>query len=400
MRLSWCCPCCRRRLCCLCCCCRRLGSRRPATSAGQAGQLGKGGGKLLPLPSVSFVGLALLLPSVSLALPCCCLAFRSLVLQRQPTGRAGGGGAGSWRSACLLPLPCSHSACRPVASSSGSGGGRWSRELEAGRRRLGRSSGPLCWLRPCRQQPLRSPGGAGEVEREPEGGRTWRRHAPQPLPPLSRRSPPPPRACHNRPPRRAPGRGPSRPNGGMCLGTPLAALTPASLHLSLTRSQAAEKSPKAGPNGGKGRPLLAALRGAVSPVLLEAFTLTFLAEWGDRSQIATIGALRGFRACRRRPPHRRRRHRPVRRRHPPSRALPHAARFAPTSCRRLHAAPPSLPAQPWPQPPMCRALVLQRPSVSSPPPVFCRPTERRPGRGGGRVWRDAGRHPGPLHVHR
>ena len=25
-------------------------------------------------------------------------------------------------------------------------------------------------------------------------------------------------------------------------------------------------------------------------VLLEAFTLTFLAEWGDRSQIATIGA--------------------------------------------------------------------------------------------------------------
>lgn len=27
-------------------------------------------------------------------------------------------------------------------------------------------------------------------------------------------------------------------------------------------------------------------------MLLEAFTLTFLAEWGDRSQIATIGAPR------------------------------------------------------------------------------------------------------------
>lgn len=26
-----------------------------------------------------------------------------------------------------------------------------------------------------------------------------------------------------------------------------------------------------------------------SPVFLKAFTLTFLAEWGDRSQIATIG---------------------------------------------------------------------------------------------------------------
>jgi putative Ca2+/H+ antiporter (TMEM165/GDT1 family) len=26
-----------------------------------------------------------------------------------------------------------------------------------------------------------------------------------------------------------------------------------------------------------------------SPVFIKAFTLTFLAEWGDRSQIATIG---------------------------------------------------------------------------------------------------------------
>lgn len=59
--------------------------------------------------------------------------------------------------------------------------------------------------------------------------------------------------------------------------------------------QAAEKSPKAAPAGGKARPLLAALRSAVSPVLLEAFTLTFLAEWGDRSQIATIGET--FGAC-------------------------------------------------------------------------------------------------------
>jgi len=32
-----------------------------------------------------------------------------------------------------------------------------------------------------------------------------------------------------------------------------------------------------------------ALRSLLSPVLLNAFTLTFLAEWGDRSQIATIG---------------------------------------------------------------------------------------------------------------
>ncbi len=30
----------------------------------------------------------------------------------------------------------------------------------------------------------------------------------------------------------------------------------------------------------------------LSPVFVEAFVLTFLAEWGDRSQIATIGATR------------------------------------------------------------------------------------------------------------
>lgn len=35
--------------------------------------------------------------------------------------------------------------------------------------------------------------------------------------------------------------------------------------------------------------IVAGLHAIFSPVLLEAFTLTFLAEWGDRSQIATIG---------------------------------------------------------------------------------------------------------------
>lgn len=35
--------------------------------------------------------------------------------------------------------------------------------------------------------------------------------------------------------------------------------------------------------------LMSIVKTFVSPVLLEAFTLTFLAEWGDRSQIATVG---------------------------------------------------------------------------------------------------------------
>jgi putative Ca2+/H+ antiporter (TMEM165/GDT1 family) len=55
--------------------------------------------------------------------------------------------------------------------------------------------------------------------------------------------------------------------------------------------EAVDKSPKTGGPAANGKnPLLGTLRRFVSPVLLEAFTLTFLAEWGDRSQIATIGA--------------------------------------------------------------------------------------------------------------
>merc|ERR1712037_554812 len=35
-------------------------------------------------------------------------------------------------------------------------------------------------------------------------------------------------------------------------------------------------------------PLLRKIRSVLSPIFLEAFILTFLAEWGDRSQITTI----------------------------------------------------------------------------------------------------------------
>ena len=52
-----------------------------------------------------------------------------------------------------------------------------------------------------------------------------------------------------------------------------------------------------GKRGGKARKANAAtgwrralsLGGILSPVLVETFVITFLAEWGDRSQIATIG---------------------------------------------------------------------------------------------------------------
>lgn len=35
--------------------------------------------------------------------------------------------------------------------------------------------------------------------------------------------------------------------------------------------------------------LVAFLAAVLSPAFLKSFTLTFLGEWGDRSQIATIG---------------------------------------------------------------------------------------------------------------
>lgn len=42
-------------------------------------------------------------------------------------------------------------------------------------------------------------------------------------------------------------------------------------------------------HGRPGASLLQAAQLLLSPVFVEAFVLTFLAEWGDRSQIATIG---------------------------------------------------------------------------------------------------------------
>lgn len=42
------------------------------------------------------------------------------------------------------------------------------------------------------------------------------------------------------------------------------------------------------PESGARRPKSSAVAWVVSPILIQAFTITFLAEWGDRSQIATI----------------------------------------------------------------------------------------------------------------
>lgn len=52
-----------------------------------------------------------------------------------------------------------------------------------------------------------------------------------------------------------------------------------------------DKHKKAEGRKGKGwrKSLTSASGGILSPVFLETFIITFLAEWGDRSQIATIG---------------------------------------------------------------------------------------------------------------
>lgn len=52
-----------------------------------------------------------------------------------------------------------------------------------------------------------------------------------------------------------------------------------------------DKNKKAEGQKGKGwrKTLTSASGGILSPVFLETFIITFLAEWGDRSQIATIG---------------------------------------------------------------------------------------------------------------
>jgi putative Ca2+/H+ antiporter (TMEM165/GDT1 family) len=50
---------------------------------------------------------------------------------------------------------------------------------------------------------------------------------------------------------------------------------------------ATSRSQKSQKRGGKQQQSF--LNKVLSPVFLEAFTLTFLGEWGDRSQIATIG---------------------------------------------------------------------------------------------------------------
>jgi len=54
-------------------------------------------------------------------------------------------------------------------------------------------------------------------------------------------------------------------------------------------SAAAATSPTKPPLSARAARAAAAASRALPTVLVEAFTLTFLAEWGDRSQIATIG---------------------------------------------------------------------------------------------------------------